>query len=120
MNDEDAKYYSGRSDALFSTEIAIMVLDENFSILSETKLPKNRYIHWDFFVLENGLYISANNPNHPSFNENNLIYHHFEFVEMYFFLKPKNLSNSYPYNCRFESNKNNPALFNVSCQISLA
>lgn len=78
MSIEDAIYYSGRSDALFSTSIVLMVLDEDFKVLNEFKLPDNKYIHWDFFVLEDGLYISANNPNNPNFNEDELIYHRFE------------------------------------------
>lgn len=77
MNDEDVIYYTGRADALYSTEIAVMILDHNLKVIGETKLPKNTYINWDFFILEDGLYISANNPNNENYDEDKLVYHRF-------------------------------------------
>ncbi len=52
----------------------VMLLDSNFKVLDEIKMPMGIYNYYDYFVNEQGLWISTNNPENNSFNENFLRY----------------------------------------------
>ncbi|MCK9290466.1 MAG: DUF4221 family protein [Bacteroidales bacterium] len=51
---------------------SIMVLDENFTIIGEQLFAANQYIYTNYFINEEGLWMSASNPENPYFNENKL------------------------------------------------
>jgi hypothetical protein len=50
--------------------IVIMVLDSEFNVIGEKRLPPKTYNFNDIFITEEGLWISNNNPENPSFDEN--------------------------------------------------
>jgi hypothetical protein len=56
----------------------IMVMNSNFDILAELKVEGKKYDYRDFFINEEGLWISDNNPLNPDFDENYLSYSLFE------------------------------------------
>lgn len=60
-------------------QLSIMVLDENFKLLTERKLPNRTYNPEDYFLTEKGLWISTNNELSNSFDENRLSYTLFNF-----------------------------------------
>jgi hypothetical protein len=51
---------------------SIMVLDENFKIIGEQLFAANKYLYTNYFVNEEGLWISTSNPENPHFDENKL------------------------------------------------
>jgi hypothetical protein len=59
--------------------LSIMILDENFKVLTERKLPNRTYNPEDFFLTDEGLWISNNNELSSSFDEDQLSYTLFEF-----------------------------------------
>ena len=50
-------------------DISIMVLDSDFNLIAEKRLPNNTYDYDDFFVTKDGFWLSKNNTNNPNFNE---------------------------------------------------
>ncbi|GAB4317203.1 MAG: DUF4221 domain-containing protein [Bacteroidales bacterium] len=63
------------SDDIFKTAVllptfGISVFDENFQLIDEIILPKNRYRAHQCFVAEEVLYLSANHPGNPDLKEN--------------------------------------------------
>ena len=58
-----------------------MVLDKDLNIIYESeifnKTPK--FVPFDYFVSEEGLWISTNNPENPNYNEDELSFELFEF-----------------------------------------
>ena len=53
---------------------SIMVLDSNFRVINEQKFKKHLYNVFEYFITEKGLWISANNPYNPGFDENKISY----------------------------------------------
>lgn len=53
------EYMNDYDDRAFS----IQIIGEDFSLINEIKLPKNKYYQRDFFVNEKGLYLSLSNKN---------------------------------------------------------
>lgn len=53
---------------------SIMVLDKDFTVITERKLPAKTYDPIDYFITEKGLWISNNNEGAEDFNENTLSY----------------------------------------------
>lgn len=54
--------------------LSIMVLDNNFKVLSEKRFPAKKYDAMAHFVTPEGLWLSTNNQGAPDFNENELSY----------------------------------------------
>jgi hypothetical protein len=52
----------------------IMLLDSNFNVLDEMKLPIGQYNYYDYFIDNKGLWVSSNNPVNSKFDENYLRY----------------------------------------------
>ena len=52
----------------------IIVLDNNFNTLVETKLPEKKLFFSKSFITEEGLWLSNNSPLNPDFEENQLSY----------------------------------------------
>lgn len=50
----------------------IMVLDNEFKVITIREFPQYRFHVKDWFINEDGLWLSNNNPNNPIFNENNI------------------------------------------------
>jgi len=50
----------------------VMLLDAEFRVLDEMKLPAGAFNYYDVFVEKQGLWISANNPESDDFDENRL------------------------------------------------
>ena len=60
---------------------SIMVLDEDFNIITERKLPAKSYDPRDYFITARGLWISANNEGAENFDEDKLSYTLFSLQE---------------------------------------
>lgn len=56
----------------FRRVFSIMVIDKDFNILGETLMPENTYNSNMFFINEAGLWISANHPDNPNFDEDTI------------------------------------------------
>lgn len=54
--------------------LSLMVLDQNFELISERKFPAEKYDPRDFFVTTEGLWISRNNKNSKDFDYTKLLY----------------------------------------------
>ncbi len=65
----------------YEMPFSVMVLDGNLKIIMEKRFPKHKYNCSDFFVTEEGLWISNNNPYNPEFNEDLLSYSLFKLNE---------------------------------------
>lgn len=63
---QDLRNYSG--------PFSIQVFDEELNIISEKTFEKNTYHPFDFFVAEEGLYLSINHPLNPEINEDILAF----------------------------------------------
>lgn len=59
-------------------KFSIIILNSKFQIIGESFFPENTYIPKMFFINNNGLYISNNNPGNPNFNENQLRFQQIE------------------------------------------
>lgn len=55
-------------------EFSVIVMNDKFEIIGETKFPKNKYSPKMFFIGKKGLYISENNPLNPEFDEDKLVF----------------------------------------------
>ena len=55
-------------------EFSVIVLNEDFEIIGETKFPGKKYFYKMSFVGREGLYISENNLENPQFDENKLVF----------------------------------------------
>lgn len=70
-NDEDLKSQDRYTSVV---PFVIMVLDSSFDAIAELKVEGKKYDYRDFFVNEEGLWISNNNPLNPDFDEDYLSY----------------------------------------------
>lgn len=52
----------------------VMVLDEDFRVLTERKFEAGHYLPSNFFVGEKGLYLSLNHPDNPEMEEDQLAF----------------------------------------------
>lgn len=59
-------------DEISEQEFSIIILNNKYEIIGETKFPGNTYCFRMCFVGKEGLYISLNNQKNPDFNENEL------------------------------------------------
>jgi hypothetical protein len=50
----------------------VMLLDADFNLIDEMRLPEGLYNYYDIFLDKEGLWISANNPEDEEFDENQL------------------------------------------------
>ena len=57
-----------------SREFSIIVFNNQFEIIGETKFPGNKYFYNMSFIGKDGLYISENNGKNPEFDENKLVF----------------------------------------------
>ena len=65
---------------VFDRKFTITVLDNEFNIIGESAVfEKHKFIFYDWFILEDGFYLSSNNPKNETFNENELSYTIFKF-----------------------------------------
>lgn len=55
-------------------EFSVIVFNNKFEIIGETKFPGNKYFDKMCFVGKDGLYISENNLDNPEFDENKLVF----------------------------------------------
>lgn len=53
---------------------SIMILDEDFGVIAEKAFPAQKYDNRDFFVTEEGLWLSRNNEDAADFDENRIFY----------------------------------------------
>ncbi len=65
----------------FEMPFSIIVLDDDFNILIEQKFEKKIYDCSDYFINEQGLWISNNNSYNPEFDENRISYTLFELAK---------------------------------------
>jgi hypothetical protein len=56
----------------FDQEFSIIILDEAFNLLGEEIFPGKRYKPNQFFLTEEGLFLSDNNDNNPNLKEDEL------------------------------------------------
>lgn len=56
----------------FPPKPSIIVLNASFEKIGETVLPERRFNIRDYFVVEEGLFLSNNNPMNPDFNQDKL------------------------------------------------
>jgi len=55
-------------------EFSIIILNDKYEIIGETKFPGNTYAYRLWFIGRDGLYLSLNNLKNPSFNEDCLMF----------------------------------------------
>lgn len=67
-------------DYVKSREFSVIILDNKFRIIGETKFPGNRFFYMMSFVGRDGLYISENNLANSDFDENKLVFTCFNLV----------------------------------------
>ena len=63
-------------------EFSVIILNDKFDIIGETKFPGNKYFYRMSFVGKDGLYISENNLANPEFDENKLVFSCFKLVDV--------------------------------------
>lgn len=63
-------------------EFSVIILNNEFEIIGETKFPGNKYFFLMSFVGKDGLYISENNLANPEFDENKLVFSCFKLVDV--------------------------------------
>jgi len=63
---------TSKDKAFLVSPLVIMVLDAEFNVLAEKKLEPYMYNYKDYFVNEEGFWLSNNNPKNPNFNEDEL------------------------------------------------
>ena len=63
-------------------EFSVIILNDKFDIIGETKFPGNKYFYRMSFVGKDGLYISENNFANPEFDENKLVFSCFKLVDV--------------------------------------
>ena len=63
-------------------EFSVIILNDKFEIIGETKFPGNKYFYRMSFVGKDGLYISENNLANPEFDENKLVFSCFKLVDI--------------------------------------
>ena len=70
MTDEEVlkTYYSQPS-------FGVIVLNKDFQVMCETVLTKSVYLQHQFFIAEEGLYLSANHPDNPDVKESQICFH---------------------------------------------
>lgn len=66
-----------------NNKFSIMVLDSNFNVISESKIlnEKPKYIPFDYFINEEGLWISTSNPDNESYKEDELSFELFKLED---------------------------------------
>lgn len=64
----------GKRDFEQVQPFSLMILDQNFELVSEKKFPAEKYDPRDFFVTREGLWISRNNENSKEFDHSRLLY----------------------------------------------
>jgi len=62
----------------YDQPFSILILDEDFKILGVTLFPGERYNPNQFFITEDGLYLSTNNDKNPELREDVLSFKRFE------------------------------------------
>jgi hypothetical protein len=68
------KKLTGQRTQDIEVPLSVIVLDENFKIITERRLPSETYDPTDYFITDRGLWLSTNNEKSNSFNENQLSY----------------------------------------------
>ena len=63
-------------------EFSVIILNNEFEIIGETKFPGNKYFFLMSFVGKDGLYISENNLANPEFDEDKLVFSCFKLVDV--------------------------------------
>jgi hypothetical protein len=63
----------------YPQNFSIIVLNKNFQVIGETKLPSKTFVFTDFFVAEKGLYISINHIDNPNLDIDHL---QFELIKV--------------------------------------
>ena len=63
-------------------EFSVIILNNEFEIIGETKFPGNKYFFLMSFVGKDGLYISENNLANPDFDEDKLVFSCFKLVDV--------------------------------------
>ena len=63
-------------------EFSVIILNDKFEIIGETKFPGSKYFYKMSFVGKDGLYISENNLANPEFDENKLVFSCFKLVDI--------------------------------------
>ena len=56
-------------ERFFLKQLVVMILDADFNVIAEKKLPGKTYNYKDVFITEEGLWLSNNNPQNPNFDE---------------------------------------------------
>ena len=65
---------TGAINSYYDKPFSIIILNKDFQILGETKFPGEIYNFNNFFLTEEGLYMSNSNDKNPDLNENELSY----------------------------------------------
>ncbi len=65
-----------------SPPFSIQVFDKGLKLISETALPSNQYHPFDYFISEEGIYLSINHPLNPKNKENELTFRLVEYQKV--------------------------------------
>lgn len=66
----------------FGREFSIVILNEKYEVIGETRFPGHIYNYHLYFVGKKGLYLSLNNLNNPIFNEDELMFQCFTLEDI--------------------------------------
>ena len=70
LGDEFANDRDFKSQSIYFKNNSVLIFNESFEIIGETKLPIDRYVLNMSLMTDEGLYISTSNPYSHSINEN--------------------------------------------------
>jgi hypothetical protein len=72
----EENYSSKNNYKNFDRKFVITILNSSMEVVGETKVlnSKLEYVYFDWFLNQEGLWISSNNPKNDLFNENTLSY----------------------------------------------
>ncbi len=68
-----------REQIKYLSNLSIIILDEDMNKIGETKLTSNKFLPSNYFITEEGLFISTNNPSNPEMSESVLV---FELIQL--------------------------------------
>lgn len=73
----DAKDKDGNLNDIFNKPISIIILDNDFKIIGESKITDNTYLFYMFFVGKGGLYFAKTNPHYKELEEDYIVFDRF-------------------------------------------
>lgn len=64
----------GETNQFHMKPLSVIILDDSFNIIGESKLEENKYLDYIYFVTEEGFYISNGNPENPKLEDDAAVF----------------------------------------------